>query len=150
MYRSDSTRAQAAMDASPGGGIVVLGTPATIQSHAYVDAIHTLHPGRLVVQIQCPLFVPLVEEGWLEHSVTSHEVVREYLKSLRGQSVDTIILGCTHYPLLAKVIREVACDILKREIHIVDSAQSVARVVADSLENAEIQSSASVGTHRFL
>ena len=140
--------AQVAIDTSAGGGIAVLGTPATIRSQAYVEAIRALDAHRLVVQISCPLFVPLVEEGWLEHPVT-HAVVREYLQPLDGRSVDTIILGCTHYPLLSKVIKDVAQDILKRAVNIVDSAHSVAHVVGRSLDESSTRRTGRAGHHRF-
>lgn len=121
--------AQAAIAASAGGDIAVLGTPGTVRSRAYEHAIHELAPGRTVRAIPCPLLVPLVEEGWLDHQVTTL-VVREYLASLRGTAVDTIILGCTHYPLLRAVITAVAEEILDRQVAIVDSAQ----VIADRVE----------------
>ena len=90
--------AQAALEASSGGDIAVLGTPATVRSDAYRLAIHEMDPRRTVLQVPCPLFVPLLEEGWLDHDVT-RAVAREYLSPLRGTDVDTVILGCTTTPL---------------------------------------------------
>ena len=139
--------AQAAIDTSAGGGIAVLDS-GDVRSEAYVDAIKALDTHRLVVQLSCPLFGPLVEEGWLDHPVT-HAVVREYLQPLDGQPVDTIILGCTHYPLLSAVIKDVAQDILKRTVNIVDSAHSVAHVVARSLDESNTRRTGLTGHHRF-
>jgi glutamate racemase len=121
--------ARAAIEASAGGPIAVLGTAGTIRSGAYVQAIHELDPDRAVVPIACPLFVPLVEEGWVDHVVTTL-VAREYLAPLRGTGVDTIILGCTHYPLLEKTIAAVATEVLGHPVTLVDSAHAVARDVA--------------------
>lgn len=121
--------ARAAIQASAGGTIAVLGTPGTIRSGAYVQALHELDPEREIVQIACPLFVPLVEEGWVDHPVTTM-VAREYLAALRGKGVDTIILGCTHYPLLERTIAAVATEVLGHPVTLVDSAHAVARDVA--------------------
>jgi glutamate racemase len=128
--------AQAAIQASAGGPIAVLGTPATVRSEAYLHAIHELDPHRTVHAVACPLFVPLVEEGWLDHPVTTL-VAREYLAPLAGTGVDTIILGCTHYPLLRGIIAAVATEVLGREIAIVDSATAVAAQVALRLSTWE-------------
>lgn len=124
--------ARAAVEVSPGGPIAVLGTAGTIRSGAYVQAIHELDPERTVVPIACPLFVPLVEEGWVDHPVTAM-VAREYLAPLRGSGVDTIILGCTHYPLLQSTLAAVATEVLGHPVRLVDSAHAVARDVASLL-----------------
>lgn len=130
--------ARAALRASAGGAIAVLGTPATIRSNAYLYAIHEIDPGRAVHPIACPLFVPLVEEGWLDHPVTA-QVAREYLAPLRGAGVDTIILGCTHYPLLARVLDAVSQEVLGHPVRIVDSATAVAAEVAELLARQALQ-----------
>ncbi|MCA9526454.1 MAG: glutamate racemase [Myxococcales bacterium] len=124
--------ARAALDASAGGPIAVLGTQVTVRSLAYEHAIHELDPGRPVHALACPLFVPLVEEGWNNHTVT-RMVAREYLAGLAGTEVDTIILGCTHYPIIRGVIAEAAAEVLGREVTIVDSATAVADQVATLL-----------------
>lgn len=125
--------ARAALEASSGGTIAVIGTPATISSKAYVHAVHELAPSREVIQAACPLLVPLVEEGWLDHPVT-RMVADEYLAPLKGTAVDTLILGCTHYPLLRGVIEAALYRILGRRIAIVDSAQAVAQEAAALVE----------------
>ena len=139
---------RAALQASQGGSVAVLGTPATIQSNAYEQAIHERDPRRKVLQIPCPLFVPLVEEGWLNHDVT-RTVAREYLAPLAGSGVDTIILGCTHYPLLTQVIRETASVLLSPHVTIVDSASAVAESTVALLKNANLTGINSSGLHRF-
>jgi len=130
--------ARVAVEASRGGAIAVLGTPVTVRSGAYEQAIHELDPDREVVQIACPLFVPLVEEGWTAHEVT-RLVAQEYLGPLAGTRVDTIILGCTHYPLLREVITETAQRLLGRSVEVVDSATAVARDVAAFLRRARLE-----------
>ncbi len=82
----------------------VIGTSATIHSRAYETAIHRIDPAVKVFSQSCPLFVPLVEEGWLNGSIC-REVAEKYLKPLKRQRIDTLILGCTHYPLLAPTIQ---------------------------------------------
>ena len=133
--------AAAAIEASKGGAIAVLGTASTIRSRAYEHAIHERAPGREIHAIACPLLVPLVEEGWLTHSVT-RQVVEEYLAPLAGTDVDTIILGCTHYPLLASIFESVAANVLGRPVAIVDSARATAERVAAVL--AQLDASAPV------
>lgn len=83
--------------------IGVIGTNATIRSGAYPRGIHRLMPEAVVASRSCPMFVPLVEEGWLEHSVTD-AVIAEYCTELKEAGVDTLVLGCTHYPMLMKAL----------------------------------------------
>jgi glutamate racemase len=106
--------------------VVVIGTEATVNSHAYLKALQ----GRnvLVREKACPLFVPLVEEGWVEHPVTE-QVAHIYLREAFNDGfhdADTLVLGCTHYPLLQPLLRRVAPS----HVTIVDSAHSTATVVA--------------------
>lgn len=140
--------ARAAVAASAGGEIAVLGTPATVRSGAYVRAIQARAPGRDVVQIPCPLFVPLAEEGWTDHEVT-RAVAREYLAPLAGRPVDTIILGCTHYPILAPAIARAAESVLGHAVTVVDSAGAAAEEVARHLTEGGLASAAGPGEHRF-
>ncbi len=121
--------AEAAVAATHNGHIGVIGTRATIRSGAYERAIHALNPDvRLSVQA-CPLFVPLIEEGWLEGEITER-VVRQYLSPLLDDGIDTLVLGCTHYPLL----REAIGRFLGNSVALVDSAQNCATAVARLLE----------------
>ena len=116
----------AALHTHRSGDIAVLGTEGTISGGAYQDQIAQVAPHTLVHAVACPLFVPLVEEGWTHGEVPQH-VAEHYLGHLRGR-VDTAILGCTHYPLLRDVISQVLPDVT-----LVDSAQATARAVHASL-----------------
>src|SRR4051812_29254553 len=120
--------AQVAAQRTRGGTIAVLGTPATIASGAYQQALRRLAPLAGVVARACPLFVPLAEEGWLDGDVP-RLVAERYLADLRRTGVDTAVLGCTHYPLLARSIAEV----LGPQVSIVDSADATAEAVAGLL-----------------
>jgi glutamate racemase len=98
----------------------IIGTPATITSNTYVKAIKKYDPEIEIFSQPCPLFVPLAEEGWLNHAVT-RLTAQEYLKPVVALNIDTLVLGCTHYPLLKPVLQEV----LGSSIRLVDSAQAV-------------------------
>lgn len=117
--------ARAAIAASSRGRIGVVGTLATVGSNAYADAIARLSPAAEVRQQACPLFVPLVEEGWLDHAVT-RLVADEYLAGLRAADLDSLILGCTHYPLLAPLLREY----MGPGVTLIDSGAEAARATA--------------------
>jgi glutamate racemase len=108
--------------------IGVIGTNATIRSQAYSKAILARCDTAQVFARACPLLVPLVEEAWHDHAVTKR-VLREYLGPLLRERIDTLVLGCTHYPLLKKAIGEVT----KGKISLVDSAESCARYVQERL-----------------
>jgi glutamate racemase len=109
--------------------IGVIATPSTINSGKYAQTILKMAPKAVVASKACPLFVPLVEEGWLDHKVTEN-VAAEYLASVRSQDVDTLILGCTHYPLLKTVLQKV----MGKNVTLVDSATETAREVKKLLE----------------
>jgi glutamate racemase len=122
--------ADAAAGVSQNKKVVVVGTEATVSSHAYRKALEAR--GMKAHEKACPLLVPLVEDGWIEHPVTE-QVARIYLDEAFAdgfQDADTLVLGCTHYPLLKNLLRRVAPG----HVSIVDSAESTARVVADRLE----------------
>jgi len=112
------------------GRIGVIGTRATVHSEAYTRAIHALMPEAEVVSRACPLFVPLAEEGWTDNDI-ARRTAEVYLKPFREAGMDTLVLGCTHYPLLKQVIGEVAGE----GVSLVDSAESVAAEVRERLEN---------------
>src|ERR1700691_1696439 len=121
--------ASAAAAASKNRKIVVIGTDATVSSHAYRTALEAR--GLTAREKACPLLVPLVEEGWVEHPVTE-QVARIYLEEAFSDGfddADVLVLGCTHYPLLKPLLRRVAPE----HVSIVDSAESTAHVVADKL-----------------
>ncbi len=117
--------AEAARRASKTGDVLVIATDATVQSHAYATACKT--HGLRAIEKACPLLVPLVEEGWTSHPVTA-EIVRIYFEELKteaaaqGLKPDTLVLGCTHYPLLKPVMER----ILPSDMKIIDSAESTA------------------------
>jgi glutamate racemase len=113
---------------SPKGRIGVIGTRSTIASGAYEKRIRKLRPGATVVSQPCPLLVPLVEEGWLRRRETAM-IVKKYLRPLKLQQIDTLILGCTHYPVLADLIQ----DKVGKQIRLVDSAVAVAQRLKDHL-----------------
>lgn len=104
--------------------IGIIGTRGTIKSRTYEFEIRQLDPSIKVVAMACPLFVPFVEEGWLKGKVVL-DVAKTYLKPLKHAKVDTVILGCTHYPLLKPVIKEV----MGPKVTLIDSAKQVAMEV---------------------
>ena len=120
--------ANAALAATRTGRIGVIGTKATMRSQAYSKAILARRDDVQVFTAACPLLVPLVEEDWHDHVVT-RRVLREYLAPLLRRRIDTLVLGCTHYPLLRNVIRQVVGE----KIALVDSAESCAQFVKDRL-----------------
>jgi glutamate racemase len=129
--------AQAAVAATRNGHIGVIGTRATIKSGAYERAIRALDPAVRVSARACPLFVPLIEEGWLEGEITDR-VIKQYLTSLVSAGVDTVVLGCTHYPLL----REAIARFLGDAVTLVDSAQNCAATVRQLLEEKNLRAGA--------
>ena len=113
--------ARAAVEATKNRKVGVVGTDATVQSGMYTKVIHGMVPDITVIEKACPLFVPLVEEGFKEHPVTG-EIIEYYLESMRSTDIDAMILGCTHYPLLRSRIREYMGD----KIQIVNPAYETA------------------------
>ena len=107
----------------------IIGTSATISSGAYERGIRALRGDLEIYSRDCPLFVPLVEEGWIDHPAT-RLVVQEYLLPLRAKGADTLVLGCTHYP----VLRPVIADVMGPDVRLVDSATPTAQRV-DTLLN---------------
>jgi glutamate racemase len=120
--------AKAAVAATKTGRVGVIGTEATIASGAHEKAIAKLMPGAEVRSAACPLFVPLVEEGWTENDVAAL-TAEKYLAQFRGAGIDTLVLGCTHYPLLRKTIAAT----VGVGITLIDSATETAKEVADVL-----------------
>ena len=120
--------AQEAVTATKNKKIGVIGTRATINSQAYQEEIKRLDPGIKVYGQACPMFVPIVEEGWIDDAITT-KVAYKYLAPLKNKGIDTLILGCTHYPLLKKRIQ----DVMGRGVTLIDSAQQVAIEVKNVL-----------------
>ncbi|MEO8428615.1 MAG: glutamate racemase [Verrucomicrobiota bacterium] len=125
--------ALAALQRTRNRRIGVIGTSATIRSEAYNQAICARDDQAQVFVRNCPLLVPLVEEGWTDHEVTT-AVLREYLGPLLRHNIDTLVLGCTHYPLLKKTIRRLA----GKKIALVDSAETCARYVKEHLDRLHL------------
>lgn len=138
--------ARAAVAATRGGPVGVIGTAGTIASNAYLRAIRALAPAVAVEQVACPLFVPLVEEGWFEHPATAL-VAEEYLRPLVARQIDALVLGCTHYPLLKPLLAQVMGD----GVRLIDSADETARAVAATLEERKLAALPGAAvTHRFV
>lgn len=113
--------------------IGVIGTRATIASRAYEQAIHDIQPDAQVFATACPLLVPLIEEGMFEDAITD-AVLKRYLEPIVEEGIDTLVLGCTHYPLLRAAIARVAGE----AVTLVDSAHNCALAVHESLEQASL------------
>ena len=122
----------------------IIGTEATIQSGAYTHALKAVDPAIEVYSRSCPLFVPLVEEGWTDNEVVDM-TVNAYLGSLRQSGIDTLILGCTHYPLLKKAIRK----FMGSGVRLVDSAEETAKEVESILKKEAIAKKTGKGVHSF-
>ncbi len=121
--------AKAAIDATRKNRVGVIGTEGTIKSSSYNKAILDINGKAMVFSKACPLFAPLIEEGWTKHPITE-AVAKVYLASLAKKEIDTLILGCTHYPLIKETIRKV----VDRNIRLIDSAQETAKSVLATLE----------------
>ncbi len=109
--------------------IGIIATSATVNSREYAKEIHRLDPTIKVTAQACPLFVPLVEEGWTDRQVTL-TIAEEYLKNMKQFKIDTLILGCTHYPLLKAALKKV----VGKDVLLIDSAKEIARDVKQLLE----------------
>lgn len=125
--------AQAAAAATKNGKVAVIGTPGTIASGAYQSALQAANPKLEVHTRACPLFVPLAEEGWIDGAVPQL-VAEKYLGDGLLDGVDTLVLGCTHYPLLAPIIQKVVGN----GVTLVDSAKATAERVATVLREREL------------
>jgi len=110
------------------GRVGVLATEGTVKSHAYTKAIHAIDPKIEVIESAAPLFVPLAEEGWANTHV-AREVAEIYLEPLIDAGIDTLVLGCTHYPILRGTIEQVVGN----GVQIVDSAETTAQCVREAL-----------------
>ena len=126
--------AKAAIRSTRNGRVGVIGTTATILSKAYEKEIRALNPKVKVYSKDCPLFVPLVEEGWAGDGIVDI-AARKYLSGLKEKKIDTVILGCTHYPLLKPAIQKV----MGRAVKLVDSAEETAREARNLLEECGLK-----------
>lgn len=125
--------ARQAINRTRNGRIGVIATEATVASGAYERAMMAGRDGLEIISRACPLFVPLAEEGWINHDVT-RQVAEEYLSDLRSSHIDTLVLACTHYPILRPIIERVMGD----QINYIDSGEAVADEVERLLEEKSL------------
>ena len=134
-----------ALESTKNGRIGVIGTNATISNKAYSSELNRVEKDLKIIEKPCPLFVPIAEEGWLDHEATKL-IAKEYLQDLIDFGVDTVILGCTHYPLLSGVIQEVMGDSVK----LIDSGMAASLEVEDYLNGRGVRNDSNqLGTHQF-
>jgi len=137
--------ARRAVEVTRSGRIGVIGTAGTIRSSAYTRAIKRLKPDAEVLTRACPLFVPLAEEGWIDNQI-ARLTAQTYLQELKEAAVDTLVLGCTHYPLLKPMI----ADVMGPGVTLVDSAEETARTVAAILADKQLlRPPSEKGNHNF-
>jgi len=125
--------AKAAVRATKKKRVGIIGTDATITSNAYTNMIKALDKSVKVFGLPCPLFVPLVEEGWIDGDIATL-IARRYLKNIEKSDIDTLVLGCTHYPLLRTVISKV----MGRGVRLIDSAVETSHEIKKTLEALQI------------
>ncbi len=136
--------ARAAVGATRNRKVGVIGTEGTIASGSYTRALRALDPRLEIYTRACPLFVPLAEEGWVDNAI-AEQAVALYLASLRQSRIDTLVLGCTHYPLLAETIARY----LGPEVQLVDSATETAREVGALLAERDLAAPTGPGSTSF-
>jgi glutamate racemase len=134
--------ARRALSATTKKRVGVIGTVATVNSGAYMHALRQMDPEVTVISQACPLFVPLAEEGWVDHTVTGL-VAKEYLFPLKLEKIDTLILGCTHYP----VLREAIGAALDRAVTLIDSGEAAALEVEAVLEKERLRNASRQRAH---
>ena len=138
--------ARAAVSAAGGGAIGVIGTAGTIASNAYARAIRARDAAVAIEQRPCPLFVPLVEEGWFDHPA-ARLIAAEYLQPLKAAGVAALVLGCTHYPLLRPLLQQE----MGAGVTLIDSGAETAKVVEEILRRERLAAPAgAAATHRFV
>lgn len=135
---------KAAIAHSENQKIAVLGTRATIQSEVYQSSILSRSPKAQIFALSCPLFVPLVEENYLEKK-GAKLIVKDYLAPLKSQGVDTVLLGCTHYPLMKTLIKKE----VGHEVAVIDSASSLAHEALSILSRLGLIETSGLGAVRF-
>lgn len=136
---------EAALATTRNKHVGVIGTQATIESDVYAKELKKLDETTMITSLACPLFVSLVEVGWIDHEVT-HQVAKCYLESLIQDGLDTLILGCTHYPLLKNVISRV----LGSQVTLIDSAETVAKALQGILKKEHLENKASTAVKHQL
>lgn len=138
--------AQAAAKATRNKKIGILGTAATVRSASFEKALHSIDPTIEVTATACPLFVPLVENGWIQtDDPVAVPMVQRYLQEVKKAGVDTLILGCTHFPLLAPIIQQE----LGNNVTLIDSGRETAVLCASLLEERDELANHAAGTAKF-
>lgn len=130
--------AKAAVRTTRNKKVGVIGTEATIRSSSYAKSIKSFDEDIEVFHLACPLFVPIVEEGWIEGEIATM-IAEKYLKDIKDKGIDTLVLGCTHYPLLKGVISKVMGD----NVTLIDSAIEVAKEIKEILETSDLKNEGS-------
>lgn len=144
IFEMISSAAEETLATTKNGKIGIIGTPGTIESGSFERKLLNLNPNLKIYSKSCPLFVPLVEEGWIDKKITE-EIAREYLEPLKKQKIDTLVLACTHYPLLKNIIKKV----MGTDIRIVNPAKSVAKEIKLFLENSCLSTPKKGSNHQF-
>ena len=125
--------AKTAVQKTKNGKIGIIGTNATIGSNAYAKYIHAINPDLKVFSLACPLFVPLAEEAYIDKDAT-YLIARDYLQTMLDVEIDTLVLGCTHYPLLKHIIQEIVGENVK----LIDSGEETAKEVVGKLTESNL------------
>ncbi|MEW6507561.1 MAG: glutamate racemase [Bacteroidota bacterium] len=134
-----------ALRESKNGKIGIIGTNATINNKAYSQEIKKLNPKIKVYEKACPLFVPIAEEGWIDHAAT-RMIAKEYLAELKTKKIDSLVLGCTHYPILKDVIQKE----IGKSVKLVDSGTPAARLVEEYLNGRGLRNNSNqIGKKEF-
>jgi len=142
LYEVITAPAKAAVTSTKNGKIGIIGTAATIRSKAYENALSELDNHLTLSATPCPLFVPLVEEGWIDtDNEAAIHIAKRYLSPLREKGIDTLILGCTHYPLLRNVIAKV----MGEGVTLIDSGVETAKVLKKDLQERNLFSDKTTG-----
>jgi len=137
--------AKAALKATKSGNIGIIGTESTVSNKAYSKTLLSLNPEVKVTEKACPLFVPLAEEGWTNHKATKL-IAEEYLTGLKESGIDTLILGCTHYPILKNIIQE----IVGKNVTLIDSGSAASSEVENYLNGRGIKNTSNdLGFHEY-
>ena len=123
-----------AVKISKNKNIGVIGTQSTISSNSYTNAFKKRNSALNIYEKACPLFVPLIEEGW-ENNQISIDITMEYLKGFRSHKIDTLVLGCTHYPIMKKTIQSV----IGQDIHLISSGDAVANTIHQNLQKHHLK-----------
>ncbi len=137
--------AKAALNATKNGNIGIIGTESTVSNKAYSKTLLSLNPEVKVTEKACPLFVPLAEEGWTNHKATKL-IAEEYLTELKVSGIDTLILGCTHYPILKNIIQEIVGE----NVTLIDSGSAASSEVENYLNGRGIKNTSNdLGFHEY-